>query len=242
MDLCDQRPPADGSLAHHTPIFGKNDDLAQLGVCAGYFSASGTIERFIVGTQLAQVTGVRHVLERARTRWPRCAGALMYKLNDNYPAASWSTVDWYGAPKIGHYFVQDAFAPLHACAILPAFDCAGGDLVLPVFLLDDADALRERVWRVEARAFDQLLREVRRQAWDGRGGIERVRRLGDFALTASQTASHPLLVMEEINESLVGHAWTIAAWLRAKPARGPLSSTGPRWRPRDCSIPRVSSV
>jgi beta-mannosidase len=202
-------PPPDGSLAHHTPIFGKNDDLAQLGVCAGYFTEARTMERFIVGTQLAQVTGVRHVLERARTRWPQCAGALMYKLNDNYPAASWSTVDWYGAPKIGHYFVQDAFAPLHACAILPSFNCAGKDTALPIFLLDDADVLNGHAWEVEVRAFDQRLRAVKRQAWSGRGMIGRVRQVGEFALTAEETASHPLLVVVDLrmNGKAVGRTF-----------------------------------
>jgi beta-mannosidase len=122
----------------------------------------------------------------------------MYKLNDNYPAASWSTVDWYGAPKIGHFFVQNAFAPLHACAVLPTFDCAGKALVLPIFLLDDADALRDRAWEVCVRAFDQRLREVGRQTWGGRGPIERGRQVGEFGLSAAQTATHPLLTVVDL--------------------------------------------
>jgi beta-mannosidase len=191
-------PPEGGSFLHHLPLFGKGGDWDRLKTCAGYFTAGATMERFVVASQLAQVTGVRHVLERARTRWPRCTGALMYKLNDNYPAASWSTVDWYGAPKIGHFFVQNAFAPLHACAILPTFDCAGKALVLPVFLLDDADALRDRAWEVCVRAFDQRLREVGRQTWGGRGPIERGRQVGEFGVSAAQTATHPLLTVVDL--------------------------------------------
>ena len=71
------------------------------------------------GYPIAQATALRHTLERARTNWPHSSGALYYKINDNYPAASWSTVDWYGAPKIAHYIVRDAFSPLLGCALFP---------------------------------------------------------------------------------------------------------------------------
>jgi hypothetical protein len=80
------------------------------------------MQDFIRGSQVASVTAVRHTLERSRTRWPAATGALYYKMNDNYPAASWACVDWYGAPKMNHFFFQQAFAPLHACLIFTRFD------------------------------------------------------------------------------------------------------------------------
>lgn len=74
-------------------------------------------------------------VERARTRWPQCTGAIMYKLNDPYPAASWSTVDWYGTPKIAAYYVARSFAPLTAVVRLDKTDICGEEVALPVFLL-----------------------------------------------------------------------------------------------------------
>ena len=133
-------------------------DMQKLRQYAGYFTAGDSMERFVMASQLAQVVAVRHTLERARTRWPECAGALMYKLNDNYPAASWSTVDWYGAVKISHWFVQDAFSPLHACVLFDSVNNQGLALTLPVFLLDDTDALQDARWSVKIRAYDGGLR------------------------------------------------------------------------------------
>jgi beta-mannosidase len=114
--------PEEGSLFYHTPVFNKKDCMARHKRLAGYLSECRTMEDFIRASQVAAATGVRHTLELARTRWPECTGALYYKMNDNYPAASWACVDWYGAPKMEHYFFQQAFAPLHACLLFSAFD------------------------------------------------------------------------------------------------------------------------
>lgn len=37
---------------------------------SGYFMPKDSLASFILGSQLAQVVGVRHTLERARTLWP----------------------------------------------------------------------------------------------------------------------------------------------------------------------------
>ena len=117
--------PDGGSFAYHTPVFNKMQDMVRLRKFAGYFSKGLTMREFCTASQVAATTCVRHTLERARTRWPDCTGALYYKMNDNYPAASWACVDWYGAPKMNHYFFQQAFAPLHTCVLFSTFNLSG---------------------------------------------------------------------------------------------------------------------
>jgi beta-mannosidase len=214
-------PPQDGSFAHHTPVFNRKEDMARLAQYAGYFASDSDMKRFIWGSQMAQATGVRHTLERARTRWPHCAGALYYKLNDNYPAASWSSVDWYGVPKRAYYVIQDSFAPLHACVLFDTLHAVGTPLALPVCLLDDADALRDRAWEVRVRAFDASLREIERVAFPGSGAIERVARLGCFRLTDRQTETRPLLIVSEIWQERVLADRTFY-WLNFGPDTGDL--------------------
>jgi beta-mannosidase len=192
-------PPADDSvLAHHTPVFNTMGDMKKLRQYAGGFTAGESLERFVVASQLAQAVAVRHTLERARTRWPMCVGALMYKLNDNYPGASWSTVDWYGAPKLSHWFVRDAFAPLHACLLFQSVDVFGQDIDLPVFLLDDADELGRAEWSINVRAYGSGLQLIRSESFDGAGAIDRVRQVGQFPLTARESSSSPLFLVIEV--------------------------------------------
>ena len=205
--------PANGTLAHHTPLFNKMCDMDRLNKFAGYFSESRTMEEFCTASQVAATTCVRHTLELSRTRWPESTGALYYKMNDNYPAASWACVDWYGAPKMNHYFFQQAFAPLHACMLFSTFNMSGTAPSLPVFLLDDADALKsEGAWEVVVRAYDSQLAEIKRESYTGTGAIDRVKKLGEFKLTLEQTSSKPLLFVVEVrrNGTLAGRTfyWT----------------------------------
>lgn len=193
--------PKDGSLVHHTPIFGSAEDWSRLSQYSAYFVEPTDLKAFVTGSQLSQAVGVRHTLERARTRWPQCTGALYYKMNDNYPAASWSCADWYGAPKIGHYFFQDAFAPLHACLIFDSVNHHGKAVSWPVVLLDDADALQGAKWEAVVRAYDAQLRLVKTERYRGAGSIAAPRPLGAFALTAPQTATAPLLVVAEVRKN-----------------------------------------
>jgi hypothetical protein len=185
-------------IEYHTPIFNTAQDLNRQTRMSQFFTAGQTLERFVVGTQLAQAVGVRHALERARTRWPDCTGALYYKLNDNSPAASWSTVDWYGVPNISHYLIRDSFAPLVAVTLFPRATTYGQPLTLPVFLLDDADVLRDTPWQVVVRAYGATLKPLEETRFTGRGSIKQVTRLGDFSLTAEQTKTTPLLVVTDV--------------------------------------------
>ena len=192
---------ANGSLIHHTPIFGSAEDWARLSQYSGYFVEPTDLKTFIDGSQLSQVVGLRHTLEMARTRWPKCTGALYYKMNDNYPAASWSCADWYGAPKIGHYFCQEAFAPLHACVIFKSVNNNGKAVSWPVFLLDDADALKGGPWEVVVRAYDAKLQLVKGDSYRGSGSIAAPQELGHFLLTAEQTDTSPLLIVAEVRKN-----------------------------------------
>lgn len=192
-------PKAHGAFAYHTPIFNTYGDVERLIQYSNYFVAEDcSLEEYTIGSQLSQAVGIRHTLERARCRWPDSTGVLYYKLTDNYPAASWACVDWYGAPKIGHYFFQDAFAPLHAAVLFTSLNCAGEALNLPVYLLDDANALDGGQWRVSVRAYDGQLTNVSSRDFTGVGKVDSPFYLGDFNLDANLTDTVPLFVVAEV--------------------------------------------
>ena len=193
-------PPADGAFAFHTPIFNTVQCLSRIGQFANTFAPkNGTMEQFVIGSQMAQVVCLRHQYDRARSRWPQCTGSLYYKMNDNFPAASWATVDWYGAPKMGHYFMQQTMAPLHACLRFSTVHYMATWFNQPVFLLDDANSLKGHAWQVTVRACDGALREIKRTAFEGRDSIKSPLTVGQFELDTAQTDTAPLLFVTEVH-------------------------------------------
>ncbi|TWU21371.1 glycosyl hydrolase 2 galactose-binding domain-containing protein [Bythopirellula polymerisocia] len=199
-------PTPDGTFALHTPVFNTKGGLERLQQFSQYFVDGDTMEEFIFGSQLAQATVLRSTIELNRANWPESTGVLHYKLNDNYPAASWATVDWYGAPKIAYYIVQDAMAPLMATVSLPSFQTKGKAIEMPVYVVDDVEELAGTTWQVLVRAYDQRLQIIKEQEYSGQQADERVVSVGKFTLQAEQTDTSPLLfVVELIKDGTLAH-------------------------------------
>lgn len=73
--------------------------------------ADGDLDQWIFLSQTTQALGLQQALERHRTSAGRVSGSLYWSLNDVWPAVSWSTVDWAGRWKLGHYAARRANAP-----------------------------------------------------------------------------------------------------------------------------------
>ncbi|MDD4717461.1 MAG: glycoside hydrolase family 2 TIM barrel-domain containing protein [Eubacteriales bacterium] len=183
-------PPVPGSsYEYHTPVFGKWKDVEIMMQYAGYFAPEEwDLDSYIISSQLIQSEGVRHTLERARTRFPECAGALYYKINDNFPAVSWSTIDWFGTAKLSHYAVMNAFEPLHTCILMEKNDVFGEKAGFPVWVMDDAGDLEGHDWFVTAKLYDNELREVYSERYKEIPLCNGIANVGTLVLDESITA------------------------------------------------------
>ena len=81
--------------------------------------------------------------------------------------------------------------------LFETLNCRGKALSLPVFLLDDADALAGVNWSVKVRAYDCELRLIKAEEFPGGESIPRLRHVGDFRLTPDQSDTAPLLIVAE---------------------------------------------
>ena len=198
----------EGSVAHHTALWGKaglttiQGDVNSAMYYGGEFVEMDSLEDVVLGSQIAQWIGVRGALERARTRWPNSTGICYYKMTDVYPGGSWATVDWFGSPKMAHYIFQDSYANLTAVGIFSEFsthkDGLEPGLTMPIFLLDDADDLAGANWQVNVRAYNAALNLVKSESYEGSDSIEKVQQVGTFTLNEQESNSTPLFVVTEV--------------------------------------------
>ena len=63
-------------------------------------------------SQILQSDGIRTAIEAHRRNKNQCMGSLYWQLNDCWPGASWSSIDYYGKWKALHYNIKKAFSPV----------------------------------------------------------------------------------------------------------------------------------
>ena len=63
-------------------------------------------------TQILQGVAIKFGVEHWRRNRGRCMGALYWQLNDDWPVASWSSIDYFGRWKALHYMAKNFFAPV----------------------------------------------------------------------------------------------------------------------------------
>lgn len=62
-------------------------------------------------TQILQGMAIKSGAEHFRRNRGRCMGSLYWQLNDNWPVASWSSIDYFGRWKALHYLAKRFYAP-----------------------------------------------------------------------------------------------------------------------------------
>lgn len=69
-------------------------------------------EHFLYVSQLLQAEGIKMAIEAHRQAMPYCMGTLYWQINDCWPVASWSSMDYYLNWKALHYFAKKAYEPI----------------------------------------------------------------------------------------------------------------------------------
>ena len=69
-------------------------------------------EEYVHLSQLSQAYGMEIAIEAHRTAKPYNMGTLYWQLNDAWPVVSWSSIDYYGHPKVLQERLKTLFAPV----------------------------------------------------------------------------------------------------------------------------------
>ena len=77
-----------------------------------YCSPSEDFKDYVNQSQLSQAIGMEIAIEAHRTAKPYNMGTLYWQLNDAWPVTSWSSIDYYGNPKVFHEWLKTLYAPV----------------------------------------------------------------------------------------------------------------------------------
>jgi beta-mannosidase len=77
-----------------------------------WFRMPGSFAMTLWLSQILQGFAVKYAVEHWRRNRPRTMGSLYWQLNDCWPVASWSSIDYYGRWKALQYMAKRFFAPL----------------------------------------------------------------------------------------------------------------------------------
>jgi len=82
-----------------------------------YFRFPEGFENFVYLSQVQQGVAIKTAVDYWRSLKPHCMGALYWQLNDTWPVASWSSLNYGGSWKLLHYMARRFFKPVTLVAI-----------------------------------------------------------------------------------------------------------------------------
>ncbi|WP_440210866.1 beta-mannosidase [Stenotrophomonas maltophilia] len=144
---------------------------------------------FVYLSQVMQADGIALAALHHRASRPYTMGSLYWQLNDVWPGASWSSVDYFGRWKALHYQARRFFAPVAVAALRD-------EGTTRVRLLNDGDAGEAR-WRLRVMDVDGKVLRRREQAVTlAAAGVTAVGDFSDAELLAGADPKRTIAVFE----------------------------------------------
>src|SRR5579863_1216814 len=113
---------------------------------------------FLYASQVLQAEGIKIGAEHLRRSMPETMGSIFWQLNDCWPVASWSSIDYYGRWKALQYYARRFYAPV---LVSPHVE----DGAVKVYIVSDKTEAQKAVLRVRLMDFDgKVLLEEKQDA------------------------------------------------------------------------------
>ena len=102
---------------------------------------------FLYVSQVLQAEGIKIGAEHFRRSRPETMGSIFWQLNDCWPVASWSSIDYYGRWKALQYYARRFYAPI---LVSPHVEAGS----VHVYVVSDKTAAQPATLRVRLMDFD----------------------------------------------------------------------------------------
>ena len=115
-----------------------------------YYNEPKDFSSFIMLSQIMAGEAIKVAVESHRMAMPYCMGSLYWQLNDCWPGASWSSLDYFGNWKALHYYAKNFFNPLLICADIHSD-------IMNVYVVNDGELIKQSKILIELYDFKGTL-------------------------------------------------------------------------------------
>lgn len=194
-----------------------------LSTMSSYFRIPDNFEDQLYVSQVQQAMAIRTAVEYWRSRRPVSMGALYWQLNDNWPVASWASIEYGGRWKVLHYEARRFFARLS-----PVLYSKDGSIYCHI--INDLPEAVSGTMLIRRISFSGEILESIEAAAEVNGG------------SAKQVWEHPAYGDDEAANSFLHTVWTVqskglknSSGSSAEPSGG-METSMFLARPRDCYL------
>lgn len=113
-----------------------------------YYKYPKDMESIAYISQILQLKAMQYGVEHWRRNRGRCMGAIYWQLNDCWPVASWSSIDYYGRWKALHYGARRFYSRFMVSA------CEKEELSTEIEYFIHNESMRRRQGKLKVRLFD----------------------------------------------------------------------------------------
>ena len=111
-----------------------------------YYNEPKDFSSFVMLSQIMAGEAIKVAVESHRMAMPYCMGSLYWQLNDCWPGASWSSLDYFGNWKALHYYAKKFFSPLLICADIQSD-------TLNIYVVNDGELIKNSKILIELYDF-----------------------------------------------------------------------------------------
>ncbi|UXN73425.1 hypothetical protein N8D56_21510 [Devosia sp. A8/3-2] len=109
------RNPSSPVMENHQRNAGGNARILE--TMTRYFRFPRDFDQMVFLSQIQQGLAIKTAIEYWRSTKPRCMGTLYWQINDIWPVASWSSLDYGGQWKLLQYMAKRFFLPVNVVAV-----------------------------------------------------------------------------------------------------------------------------
>ena len=111
----EDRNPSSPVMENHQRNNGGNARIIE--TMTRYFRFPRDFDQMVFLSQIQQGLAIKTAIEYWRSTKPRCMGTLFWQINDIWPVASWSSLDYGGQWKLLHYMAKRFYLPVNVVAV-----------------------------------------------------------------------------------------------------------------------------